>query len=680
MTGPWDRYRTSSQQSRQRAPWERYGGNTSQMTGLQAFGSGAADTITFGFGDELLGYGAGALDAVQGGDFGSTADRVTGESRRRRALAESQHGGAFLAGQVGGALIGGGGLGLAGRAALRALPAAARVAQGTNWLGRMGAAGAAGGAGGALYGAGSGDAGNRGEMAAMYGALGAAGGAAFSGIGSLVGPHIANAWRGMSPNRGAAEMMGQALAREGLTDQQFAARLGEHAAQGRGGMVLDALGESGSHMAMGAAVRPSAGRRVLQDAMNARQEAVGPRAQNEIWEELVGGAPEDVARFITRMESVKRTEAAPLYAKAWQEIGRLNPGQMQATVGETMRRHPEIFEPALQRAQRMSLAETGREIADPSDPRYWHYLLQGAERELGARLRAASMGDLRGFAGSEAAIYSRAVRQFNDQIRRQFGPTFRRAQDTYSGAASAQDAAELGYVSLGGNLNTMQLGAVQQRLRRMSQTDQQAFRAAAANRLQDMVANATREGQNRADILRNLIGTEGKRRMLEGIFGQRGLSALLQRFDYDRTLLQNSINTGIRTNSITAPAQAAAASQQAMTGAPASVGGVFNRLLGPQLQRAAERQSEAVSDRVLSLMAMPADEAAARLARPAGRGLLSRARQQRLSARDRLFYDSLARRDEINTFRQRAFADTLFGGLYTGAFSEGIVPNVGVQR
>lgn len=670
MSGPWERYSGTPARG-YAAPWERYGGRSGdQVSALEAAGLGAADSALFGFSDELYGAGVGGLSALRGGDFSSAYDRATGAARRRRALAEDQQGGAFMAGQLGGALVGGGGLSLAGRAALRGSTALARIAQGTNWAGRIGLSAATSGAGGALYGAGSGDAGNRLQTAATYAGLGAVGGAAFSGLSSLVGPHLASAWRGMSPNRGAAEIMGQVLAREGLTDEQLAARLAEHAGQARGGMVLDALGPSGAHAAMGAAARPSAGRRVLTEAMDARQRAVGPRAQDEIWQELVGSAPEDVAQFITRMERVQRSEAAPLYAQAWREIGRVNPDRLRATVGETVRRHPEIFEPALARARRMSLAETGREIGDPSDPRFWHFYLQGAERELGARLRAASMGDLRGFAGSEAAIYSRAVANFNRQVRAALGPTFRRAQDTYAGAASAQDAAELGYSAISGNLNTLQLGALTQRFSRMSQGEQQAFRAAAANKLQDMVANATREGANRADILRGLIGTEGKRTMLTRIFGERGLNTLLRRFDYDRELLQNSINTGINVNSITSKAQAALASQQAITGAPTSPVGILNNLLAPQMQRAAERQGEAVSDRVLTLMAMPADEAAARLARPSAsrRGLLSRVRRQNLSARDRLFYDALARRDDLTGFRQNAFAESLLGssGLYGG--------------
>lgn len=665
MTNPFGRRSSGNPFGRNLNEFE----GAERVGGWEAAGLGAADSALFGFSEELYGAGAGGLAALRGEDFGGAYTDAVGDARRRTALAREQQGGAFLAGQLGGALVGGGGLSLAGRAALRGSSALSRVAGGTNWAGRMGLSALSGGAGGALYGAGSGDAGNRLEMAGQYAGLGAIGGAAFSGLGSLVGPHIANAWRGMSPNRGAAQIMGQVLAREGLTDEQFAARLGEHAAQGRGGMVLDALGQSGTHAAMGAATRPSAGLRVLTEAMDARQQAVGPRAQGEIWEQLVGGAPEDVAQFILRMERVQRSEAAPLYAQAWQEIGRVNPARMQATVGETMRRHPEIFGPARERAQRMSLAETGREIADPSDPRTWHYLLMGAERELGARLRAASMGDLRGFAGSEAAIYSRAVHNFNRQVRAALGPTFRRAQDTYAGAASAQEAAELGYSAISQNLNTLTLGALVQRFTRMSAGEQQAFRAAAANKMQDMVANATREGANRADILRGLIGTEGKRTMLSRIFGERGLETLLRRFDYDRQLLQNSVNTGINVNSITSKAIAASNQQQAVTGAPTTLGGVANRLLAPQLRDAAERSNEEVSTRLLTLMAMPADEAAARLARPVRGGLLSRARQQqRLSAQDRLFYDALARRNDITDFRRNAFAESLLGtsGLYGG--------------
>ena len=87
----------------------------------------------------------------------------------------------------------------------------------------------------------------------------------------------------------------------------------------------------------------------------------------------------------------------------------------------------------------MMLAEIGEEVA-PSDPRYWHFMLQGAERELGARLRGGAMGNLAGFHGQDAAIYTRAVQAFNTQVRRLLGPQFRQAQDIYSGAARSQEA------------------------------------------------------------------------------------------------------------------------------------------------------------------------------------------------------------------------------------------------
>jgi hypothetical protein len=162
--------------------------------------------------------------------------------------------------------------------------------------------------------------------------------------------------------------------------------------------------------------------------------------------------------------------------------------------------------------------------------------------------------------------------------------------------------------------------------------------------------------------------------MLTAIFGERGMETLLRRFDYDRQLLQNSVRTGIDVNSITSQAQASAAQQAAMLGTPTSAAGVVNRLLGPQLQRAAERQGEAVSDRILTTLAMPADQALAQMAQPVRRGLLSRARQQ--SASERLFYDARRRRDDISSFRERELVNALFPGLYAGAFSQGAYSGV----
>lgn len=609
---PWEKYQSAGDR---RNPWERYG-SSPDGDRVGAFLSGAADSASFGFGDELKGL-----------VFG---DEERDAARRRQAQHRVDNPVSFGAGQVGGALVGGGGIG----AGLRAAGVGARALQ-LGWASRAGIAALTGGAGTAAYGAGSAGDGERLQSAATNFLPGAVFGGGLSVAGSALGPVASRLWNGANPTRAAAQLAARGIEREGGA-AAVTARLADHAAMNRGGTLLDAMGESGEQLAMGAANRPSAGRAAMRDMIETRNQAVGPRAQAEISAAITGG--ENAGEALTRLRTVQRTQAAPLYAQAWQEIGRVDPQRLQATVGETIRRHPDLFEPAMQHAQRMSLAETGQVIADRSDPRFWHYLLQGAERELGARMRAGFMGDIRGYQGSEIATYTRALRQFNDQVRRTLGPTFRRAQDTYSGAASAQEAVEAGYDAFRPNLNTLQLENIMARFNRMRPGDQQQFRAAFASRLQDSIASATTV-EGRTDVLRGVIGTEGRRRLVERILGPQQTQALLRSFDYDRRMFQTGVNTGIRTNSHTAPILSAEAAQREATLTPSTAPGtMFERLFGPELRRAADVRNEQISTELLDMLSMPADDALTALQRGGAlgtrRGLLSRAARQAQALRD----------------------------------------------
>lgn len=638
----WE-YRSPDQWRSQR-PW--------RSSPTAAFFSGAADLASFGFGDELKGL-----------VFGR---RARDEARERQEMHRQQNLGWFTAGQIAGGFAGAAPLSMLWRGAL----GGSRLMGNLNWVGRAGVMGAMGGTGTAAYGAGTArtDSERLGAAARNF-VPGVIAGAGLSALGSAIGPHVSRWWNGRSPEASSVDLLGQGLAREGLSEQAFRARLAQHAAMGRGGMVLDTLGESGSHLTMGAANRPSAGRTALRDALEARNMAMGPRAQDEIGAAFMGPGQKNAVERLKELQQIQRTQAGPMYEDAWQSIGRLNPAQVESAVGETIRRHPALFGPARAHAQRLSLSETGKELGDPADPRYWHYMLQGVQRELGARLRAGYMGELRGYQGAEIAMYTRAAQQFNAQIRRLLGPKFRAAQDTYSGAASAQDAVEMGYMAFAPKLNSLQLENIMTRFARMRPGDQAQFRAAFAHRLQDELS-AANTLNGKIDVLRSIMGSEGKRRLLQRVLGEKQTQALLRNFDYDRRLFQTGVETGIRTNSHTAPILAAERSIADATAAPVSTpGGIMERLLGPQLRRAAEARSEATSNALLAIMAMPADVAHSQLARAplarwgVQRGLLARASD---------------RAKAIREFRQRRTLDALSYGPYIGLGGEALGEQQGV--
>lgn len=188
--------------------------NTGQPAGVPAFspnnysmgGSaamGAADTTTFGFGDELA-------SILGSGLSGLPRDQVLQEMRGNQAAAQSQNPGSYLAGQIGGGLAQGIATGGAGFGANAANTGGA--------LGRV-ALGSAldGGLYGTAYGAGSANGGltDRLKGGAIGGATGLAAGAAApyiasaisQGIGKLISPFAS------SPEREAAVNL---LAQEGV--------------------------------------------------------------------------------------------------------------------------------------------------------------------------------------------------------------------------------------------------------------------------------------------------------------------------------------------------------------------------------------------------------------------------------------------------------------------------------
>jgi len=215
MANPWERDWTAPANSApvtSGMPWERtWATEDSGPTRADAFGYGAADAATFGFGDEAAGALAGAGAVLSGGDYALAYRQRVDAARQRLEEARRVHPVSTLAGSVAGTiplmLIPGAGEANAARVAgsgARALPTLGRVITGealpygrqlmSAAAGRgigatlaQGAQGARQGAiFGAVYGAGSANEGDRlggaGEGALMGGAFGAATPFAFQGL------------------------------------------------------------------------------------------------------------------------------------------------------------------------------------------------------------------------------------------------------------------------------------------------------------------------------------------------------------------------------------------------------------------------------------------------------------------------------------------------------------------
>lgn len=637
MPGPWEEYQRRAEDRPRgvHGPWSAYGGGgDGRMGAAAAFGSGAADAITFGFGDEL-----------QGVLFG---DRARDAARMRQEQARADQGGWFLGGQIAGSLAGGGGAGVAARGAL----GAARLANAASRIGPMGRIGLgalAGGVGGAAYGAGDSPDGDRVRNAVNSFLPGAAFGAVGQGAGELIGRVGGAVQRSLSPEARSGRMMAEALGRfgpESATPAQAEAQVLQALRDAPDNAMVADVVPGFTSLVRGAGVRPSAAREELRAAFDVRNDAMGDRAIDDIWETLAPGAPRNAAQAIDNLAKVQRDNAKPLYDAVMN--ARIDPARAERFLGETVRRNSRLFAAAERDAEELMLSEHGTRFGR-DDPRFWHYLQQGADQVF-ERLRSQQGG----LSGNERRVFGRALDSYRLGLRRLLGPDFGKAQDVWSSGARQRQAVELGFDAADDKLDDLKLGEVMQQMRRMSGGEREMMRLGAVARLTNMLRTADAE-TGRSDTLRAILRNKGQRQVLETIFGGGDrFNALMRRLDTQRDLFRTSVDTGIGVNSHTADRLAAMNSQQALTQPATGVRDAIFRML---TRDATDRFDENVSNEILRTAGMNANQVAGEVGQvggfadwAGGRGLLSRAVRERQ-----------------RMLRQRP--DALLGALSTGLYA-----------
>lgn len=589
------------------------------MSPLDAALSGAADSVSFGFGDELVGLAFG--------------ERAKEASRQRQEAARAQQGGWYLAGQVGGGIVGGGGLGLAARGVMGA-GRLANAARTIGPLGRIGVGAAGGGVGGALYGAGAANDGERG-IGAVNGFLpGAVGGGVFQGAGEVGGRVLGAVGRSLSPEARSGRMMAESLERFG--PETAPANNGWAGLGGAEARVLHALQNAPANamvsdvvpgftsLVRGAGVRPSGAREELRRALDARNNAMGDQAVNDLWETMAPGAPRNAATALDDLAKTQRAQSKPLYdAVAARPV---DPRRAETMLGEIIRRNPDLFAAARRDADKLMMSEHGT-VFNQSDPRYWHYLQQGADQVF-EKLKSTQGG----LSGNERRVFGRALDAYRVQLRRLLGPEFGKAQDVWSSASRQREAVQLGFEAADDKLDDLALGEVTQRIRRMTPGERDMMRLGAVAKLSNMIRTAD-TGTGRADVLRSILRNKGQRQVLQTLLGgEQKFMELMRRLDTQRDLFRASVDTGIGVNSHTAPLQAAYESQQALTRPTGIRDGIFRLLT----RDASDRFDEGVSNEILRTAGMNANQVAGEVAQvggfqnwSGGRGLLSRAIRER---------------------------------------------------
>lgn len=639
MTNPFGR---GQPQRRDDNPFGR--GNPDQpINAWDAFGLGAGDAITFGWGDELVDR------------FGAQGE---GERlRNRMEVARAYQGGAFMGGQFAGALGGGAGLSFGGRAAIGAAglaPTAARVAARMGPLSRIGVGAGTGAAGGALYGAGDSPDGMRLQGAgsgAMFGAAFGAGGQALGEVAGRVGGAIG---RSLSPEARAANMIGGMQNRFGQTGDDLATSLRDAP---EGAMVLDVI-PGGTQIASGAAARPGVEREALRGALDARNVAGVQQSIDDIWQSLGGSARRSGSSTLDDMAKAQKAQASPLYESSLNRP--MDMGRAQTLLRPIVERNPRLFALAEERANAIALSETGRRFG-PDNPRYWHYLKQGAD-EAFESLRNPMSGQ-GGLGPAEQRAYARALHGYRLQLGRILGPEYRQADAIWGGLQRQQNSLRLGFEAVGTKADDLALGDIARSMRRMSAGELETMRLGALAKMSDMLENAN-SMTGRADPVRALIRNAGQRRVLEQVFGgTQQLNSVIRRLEQRQEMFRNSVEVGVGVNSHTADRLLAYQSQVAQTNP--TQGGIKDAVLRMLTGDAADAYNEAVSNQILQTLRTPARQALQEINAAGGvqkwsegRGLLSRAVRER---------------NRLAQQRQRALASAVTTGLYTPVVGGSVV-------
>jgi hypothetical protein len=599
-----------------------------------AFWSGAADTVTFGFGDELMG--------VFGGED------ATMRSRQRQQALQTIHPGWYLGGQVAGGLAAGGGIGAAGRLGLRAVGAAgsaANLAQRVGFGGRVAAGAVVGGAGGAAYGAGSSYDGNRLNAAAQGVLPGAIGGGLGQAGGELIGAGARALGRFAGPEASATSMISGAQRRFGQVGQQLETDL---ANAPQGALVMDVI-PGGPQIAQGASGRASRELPETDRILRARNQTMAQDTVDDLWSNLNGTPRGSASATVRQLSATREQQARPLYRRAEQQ--RINESAADRRLGEIVRRNPFLFRESAQDFQEI-LASEGIDAADRGSVRYWHALQRGADRAF-ERLRNTQGG----LSGEQRRIYGRALSTYRAQLVRLTGGTrgdFAQAQAIWSGATRQAAAVRRGYEAATPSANDLELGDLADEMRRMTPGEREHMRMGALTRLADMIEN-NQSTSGRSNPVRAVLRSEGQRRVLQTLFGgEARLADVIRRIEQRQELFDNTVQAGIGLNSHTANRLAARESQLAQTN-PFRGGSLWSRATG----QAADQWDEEVSNQLLRELRLPASDALSQIQSAGGvrqwargRGLLSAAQRQALDA---------------ERYRRRALGEALSNNLYFGA-------------
>ncbi|NKJ03477.1 hypothetical protein [Rhizobium sp. SG741] len=496
---------------------------------VDAFGRGAADTLSLGLADEIaaqmksgplslqtkpddyyssglyagswnpLGTVARTLDAPFASDTkNADYDKALAAERAVNASDEQNRGGYRLAGQITGGVVGGAGLAKSG------LSLTANAVNRGASLGRVAAAGAGeGGALGAAQGFGSGEGGflNRLQSGGIGGLVGLGTGAVApyvtAGAGSFLRSLLAPITSRLNPTPAANRALGAAMQRAGVTADDVANSIQSAIDDGQQGYaVADAIGNAGQRMLSSVARTPNDARQEVVNQLLTRQAGQGERLSNAIAEGFA--APDTAAQRAGALTGARDAEANLLYGAARRDAGAVNVSPVLDTIDQTLspganqvvnpRDHIgyDTIEGALARVRNM-LSDGNSQVTDFNT-------LFRAKMDVDDMIqRATNQG-----ANWRANALGQVQRQINNALA-DASPSYRQAAANYAERSGVIDAVDAGTAAASGRTRAADNIAG---FNAMTPDQQQAFRAGYADPLVTRVeAAASSPTTNKARML-----------------------------------------------------------------------------------------------------------------------------------------------------------------------------------
>lgn len=683
------------------------GGYSARKSGMDAFLSGASDSVTFGWGDEIQGGLAGLGAMFTGGDYWDAYNQSVDEARRWQDEARMDEGGYFLAGELGGALLGGFGGGAAAKLGSKALfgsagaasraAAQAAKAQSKGLLSRMGASVPVAAAGGGLYGAGASDGGENGDMAtnALFGA--AVGGVAaplFMGVGAGLGKAVIDPLKNLAPDKAVIKYIVNEAKRYNLTPQQFMDNLDEIVKiDPKHGWLMDAVNPMGPDLVKAASAAAGPELAAAEAAAKTRNVALGEGARDSFWQNLFG--KKERINYVTRVSEID--DALKGFDSVYKDIDarQLDPStfpqelkdfvaknapdsyKVQTATGikDVVEKPVGPFTDAMNAAMEVMRGELGTDV--PAQvlmgmPKFWRTFLTAA--------RHSTDDAWNGNNKALGMVRSQRYDALRSQLGKVLGKDWVEAQDLYRALKSERDGLEFGFdavmktdaPSLANNLKVFNA---------MSDEQKEWARKGMVLRLEEGIRGQETRSATR-DMLRKVADNDLQRETLNRFFGRvkadgtpdlrfTKIASVMDDLDKRYTLFDNMQRSGLTSGPKTASVLTRAANQEAKTLPVAgevlkgNLWGAIRKMLGGADVTAF---NENVSNEIMRFMRKPAGELREEIRKAGGVDAWIKGNS--------IFQRALAERQKRIDYRPQAWRDavgskSLYSGVGGGTFAPG---------